>query len=173
MGIFSGIRKVTNNVEENENVVIQVIDRPLRKVIIKRGKNATDYWTYCQEVGCDVWGILTNIKSLYGEPVCLWLPEQYRKPGTSEYVQGVEVADNFEGPVPDGLEVITLPDAKYMMFKGEPFEEENYYESIEAVQTFMNSYSPAVIGYFWDDSNPRIQLEPIGTRGYIELRAVK
>jgi hypothetical protein len=27
---------------ENENIVIQVIDRPLRKVIIKRGKNATD-----------------------------------------------------------------------------------------------------------------------------------
>jgi hypothetical protein len=173
MSILSGIRKETNNMEDNENIVIQVIDRPLRKVIIKRGKNATEYWSYCQEAGCDVWGILTGIKSLYGEPICLWLPEQYRKSGTSEYVQGVEVADNFNDPVPDGFEVITLPDAKYMMFQGEPFEEENYCESIEAVQTFMKRYNPAVIGYSWDDSNPRIQLEPIGTRGYIELRAVK
>ena len=37
----------------------------------------------------------------------------------------------------------------------------------------MKKYDPSVIGYSWDDSNPRIQLEPIGTRGYIELRAIK
>jgi len=37
----------------------------------------------------------------------------------------------------------------------------------------MDRYDPTVMGYAWDDSNPRIQLEPIGTRGYIEMRAVK
>ena len=34
-------------------------------------------------------------------------------------------------------------------------------------------YDPDIIGYCWDDSNPRIQLEPSGNRGYIELRSVK
>lgn len=85
-------------------------------MLFKRGQNATEYWTYCQEVGCDVWGILTSMKSLCGEPVCLWLPEQYRKLGTSEYVQGVEVADDFNASVPDGFDVVTLPKAKYLMF---------------------------------------------------------
>ena len=42
-----------------------------------------------------------------------------------------------------------------------------------AVEAAMERYDPAVIGYVWDDSNPRIQLEPRGERGYIELRAVK
>lgn len=37
----------------------------------------------------------------------------------------------------------------------------------------MNGYDPDIIGYCWDDSNPRIQLEPRGNRGYIELKAVK
>ena len=37
----------------------------------------------------------------------------------------------------------------------------------------MDRYDPAVIGYAWDDGNPRIQLEPRGERGYIELRPVK
>jgi hypothetical protein len=37
----------------------------------------------------------------------------------------------------------------------------------------MNRYDPSAIGYVWDDENPRIQLEPRGERGYIELRAVK
>ena len=37
----------------------------------------------------------------------------------------------------------------------------------------MDDYDPTVIGYQWDDENPRIQLEPRGERGYIELRAVR
>lgn len=42
-----------------------------------------------------------------------------------------------------------------------------------AVEAAMERYDPAVIGYVWDDSNPHIQLEPRGERGYIELRPVK
>ena len=37
----------------------------------------------------------------------------------------------------------------------------------------MDGYDPSIIGYRWDDENPRIQLEPRGRRGYIELRAVR
>jgi AraC family transcriptional regulator len=170
---FSKPWKGSSEMETVTSVFIQVIEKPARKVIIKRGEKATEYWSYCEEVGCDVWGILTSMKSLCGEPVCLWLPEKYRKPGTSEYVQGVEVALDYNGAVPDGFDVIELPAAKYLMFQGEPFAEEDYCKAIEAVQTSMNRYDPSLIGYAWDDANPRIQLEPRGSRGYIELRAVK
>ena len=159
--------------ERVKNVFIQTVEKPARKVIIKRGKKADNYWDYCQEVGCDIWGILTSIKSLGGEPVCMWLPEQFRAENTSEYVQGVEVATDYDGQIPQGFDVIDLPAAKYMMFQGEPFEEEDYCKAIEELQYSMNNYNPAVIGLKWDNDNPRIQLEPIGTRGYIELRAVK
>lgn len=37
----------------------------------------------------------------------------------------------------------------------------------------MDSYDPSIVGYRWDDENPRYQLEPRGGRGYIELRAVR
>lgn len=37
----------------------------------------------------------------------------------------------------------------------------------------LEKYDPALIGYRWDDDNPRMQLEPRGERGYIELRAVR
>ena len=43
-----------SNMSEIRNVFIQVIEKPARKVIIKRGINATEYWSYCKEVGCDV-----------------------------------------------------------------------------------------------------------------------
>ena len=35
------------------------------------------------------------------------------------------------------------------------------------------NYDPTIIGYQWDDLNPKIQLEPIGVRGYIELMPIK
>ena len=155
------------------NVFIQVIDKPKRKVIIKRGKTATEYMKYCEEVGCDIWGLLVSMKSLCGEPVCLWLPEAYIKPGTSQYVQGVEVADDYTGEIPDGFDVIELPKAQYLMFQGEPFQEEDYQQAIAEIWGAEKNYDPSLIGYQWDDANPRIQLEPIGTRGYIELVPIR
>ena len=159
--------------ENVRNVFIQVVRKPERKVIIKRGVKATGYWDYCNEVGCDIWGTLMSMDSLCGEPVCLWLPEKYIAPNTSEYVQGVEVDKDFAGDIPDGFDVIALPACAYLMFQGEPFREEDYCEAINAVQKAMDKYEPSVIGYEWDNENPRIQLEPKGERGYIELKAVK
>ena len=137
-----------NTMSEIRNVFIQVIEKPARKVIIKRGIKANEYWSYCKEVGCDVWGLLTSIKSISGEPVCLWLPEHLRKPVTNEYVQGVEVEPDYSGTIPEGFEIIDLPAATYLLFRGEPFKEEDYVSAIT-------------------------ELEPRGERGYIELVPVK
>lgn len=108
--------------KEIKNVFVQTITKPARKVLIKRGIKATDYFAYCKEVGFDV---------------------------------------------------IELPAANYLMFKGEPFAEEDYCAAIEEVQTAISKYDPALIEAEWDKGNPRIQLEPIGTRGYIELLPIK
>ena len=172
-GIKYANRKESKEMNDVKSVFIQVIEKPERKVIIKRGKEATEYFQYCEEVGCDVWGLLCSMKSICGEPVCLWLPKKYIAEGTSQYVQGVEVATDYSGEIPEGFDIIELPKCKYMMFQGEPFEEENFGEAIEAVWEAIKKYNPEVIGYTWDEENPRIQLEPIGTRGYIELVAVK
>lgn len=170
---FRFLQKESGNMEKTQNIFIQVIEKPARKVIIKRGIRADDYFSYCQEVGCDVWGTLTSIKSPAGEPVCMWLPEAYVTPGTSVYVQGAEVPADFSGTVPEGFDVIGLPGGKYLMFQGEPFHEEDYCEAISALQRASAGYDPSVIGYAWDSSRPRIQLEPRGVRGYIELYPVK
>lgn len=159
--------------KEVKNVFVQVIEKPERKVIMKRGKEAKDYWKYCEEVGCDVWGLLTSIQSIDGEPVCLWLPPKYILPNTSEYVQGVEVSMDYSGKIPEGFDVIELPKCNYIRFQGEPFEEAEFGEAIQQLWDAIKKYDPKTIGYCWDDTNPRIQLEPIGTRGYIELHPVK
>ncbi len=165
-------RKV-NTMSETRNIFIQMIEKPARKVIIKRGIKATEYWAYCEEVGCDVWGLLKSIRSISKEPVCLWLPKHLRKPVTNEYVQGVEVEPDYSGTVPEGFEIMELPASTYLLFRGEPFDQDDYAEAIGEIWDAEKKYDPAFIGYEWDDMNPRIQLEPVGERGYIELVPVK
>ena len=170
---YRELRKENIDVTNIQPVFIQVVRKPERLCIIKRGTHAEDYFPYCEEVSCDVWGILMSMRSLCGEPVSMWLPPRYKKPGTSTYVQGVEVEPDYISVIPEGFDTIHLPEAEYLMFQGQPFREEDYCEAIRAVQRAMDMYDPANIGYRWDDENPRIQLEPRGGRGYIELRAVR
>lgn len=170
---YRALRKEQIDVTNIQPIFIQVIRKPERLCIIKRAVNAEDYFPYCEEVSCDVWGILMSMHSLCGEPVSMWLPAKYKKPHTSTYVQGVEVETDYAGIVPEGFDVIRLPEAEYLMFQGQPFREEDYCEAIRSLQHAMDGYDPSVIGYAWDDENPRIQLEPRGARGYIELRAVR
>jgi len=96
-----------------------------------------------------------SIFSLPLQPVCLWLPKEYIKPGTGEYVQGVEVEKDYTGIIPNGFDVIELPAAKYLMFQGEPFKEEDYEQAINDIWEAEKKYDPSLIGYRWDNCATR------------------
>ncbi|HEY8348361.1 MAG TPA: AraC family transcriptional regulator [Clostridia bacterium] len=160
--------------KETKTVFVQVVERPVRKLILKRGTKADNYFDYCEEVGCDVWGILVSIREAMYEPAGMWLPDKLMKPGTSKYVQGVEVPLDYRGEVPDGFDIIELPPCKMMVFQGEPYEDEKFGEAIEELWDVMNKYDPRIYGFEWaDEDAPRFQLEPQGYRGYIEARPVR
>lgn len=155
-------------------VFVQVVERPARKVILKRGIKATHYFEYCEEVGCEIWGVLSSIKEAMYEPVGMWLPKKLIKPGTSSYVQGVEVPVDYPGKIPDGFEVMDLPPCKMMVFQGEPYDDDKFGEAIGELWEVMKKYNPQIYGFEWaDEDAPRFQLEPQGYRGYIEARPVK
>ncbi len=64
-------------------IFVQGVDRPPRRLILKRGVKADNYFDYCNEVGCDIWGELCSIKQALYEPIGMWLPENLRQPGTN------------------------------------------------------------------------------------------
>ena len=170
---YREFRKETKDLNHLQTVFVRPITKPERLCIIKRGIQAEDYFPYCEEVSCDVWGILMSMPSLCGEPVCMWLPPKYKTPNSSTYVQGVEVETDYQGTIPEGFDVIHLPQTEYLMFQGQPFQEEDYCQAIQAVQQAIREFNPIPTGYTWDGENPRIQLEPRGERGYIELWPVR
>ena len=155
-------------------VFVQVIDRPARRLVLKRGVKASHYFEYCEELGCDIYGLLGGIKDALYEPIGMWLPENLRRPGTSSYAMGVEMQADYSGPVPDGFEMISLKPCKMMVFQGPPYDDERFQQAIGELWEVMKTYNPEIYGFAWaDDDGPRFQLEPQGYRGYIEARPVR
>lgn len=155
-------------------VFVQVVDRPARKLILKRGTKATHYFEYGEEVGCDVYEELKDIKDALYEPIGMWLPENLRQPGTSEYAMGVEMPADYTGAVPEGYEIIDLKPCKMMVFQGPPYDDEKFEQAIGDLWEVMKDYKPELYGFAWaDEDGPRFQLEPQGYRGYIEARPVR
>ncbi len=169
-----GETQMNEKTQTPDTVFVQVLERPVRKLLIRRGTKASHYFDYVEEVGCEVWETLVAIKEAIHEPMGLWLPETLQKEGTSPYVQGVELRSDYAGEIPDGFEIIDLKPCKMMVFQGQPFDDDDFEDAIKTLWDVINDYNPETVGYEWADSDaPRFQLEPHGYRGYIEGRPVR
>lgn len=173
LALERGETKMSETLKSN-TIFVQVVERPARKLILKRGVKAEDYYAYCEEVGCEVWDILTGIQLALYEPMGMWLPEKLRRPGTSRYAQGVEVPADYRGAVPEGFDCIDLQPCKMMIFQGQPYDDAHFEEAIGSLWETIKQYNPEIYGFKWaDEDGPRFQLEPQGYRGYIEGRPVR
>ncbi|MEL7648388.1 MAG: AraC family transcriptional regulator [Sedimentibacter sp.] len=159
--------------EVMKTVFVQIVERPERKCLIKRGRKAKDYFEYCEEVGCDIWNVLTSVKEALYEPIGMWMPESLRN-NASEYVQGVELPLDYDKKIPEGYELIVLPPCTMMVFQGEPYDDEKFGEAIEETWEHIDKFNPELYGYKWaPETGPRFQLAPMGYRGYIEAKPVQ
>ena len=165
----------------NETIAIftQIVERPARKLLLKRSKAADDYFSYVTEMGCgkqnnsEPWDTLCEIKDALYEPVGVWLPDNMRPEGTGIYAHGVEVPADFSD-VPNGFELIDLAPCKLMIFQGEPYNDEDFDKAVLGCMEKIDVFNPQIYGYeFAPELAPRMQLNPEGWRGYIELRPVR
>ena len=169
------------NMDNGKTAMIftQIIERPARKLILKRGVKADNYFDYCAEVGSGdkdasaPWDILCGIKEALYEPVGLWLPDNMRPEGTGIYAHGVEVAMDYDGVIPNGFDVIELESCKLLVFQGEPYDDEYFGDAVGACMERIKKFNPEVYGYrYAPELAPKMQLAPMGWRGYIEMMAV-
>ena len=73
-----------------------------------------------------------------------------------------------------GAKVVDLPPCKLLVFQGEPFGDDEFEEAIGALWERIEKFDPEVYGYeYADELAPRMQLAPMGWRGYIEMRPIR
>jgi hypothetical protein len=61
-------------------------------------------------------------------------------------------------------DVSDLPPCKMLVFQGEPYNDEQYQLAVGAYMERIEKYNP--------DLAPKMQLAPMGWRGYIEMRPI-
>lgn len=151
---YSYINKKENTDMENKSAICTVtcVSRPERKLIVLRSKNGKDYWSFCEEMGCEWEGMLNSIPEKFDTAAFVELPEGMIKKGTSFAAAGVEVPAGYDvSKVPEGYDVIDLKPCHILYFQTEPFEkEEDFGEAITAVFQALERYKPENYGYAFD-----------------------
>lgn len=142
---------IMENQKVSRTVMAQVVERPARKLIFLRSQKATDYMSYCEEMGCDWEGLMNSIQEKFDNAALLELPKMLSKNGASACASGVEVPLTYSKPLPDGYEIVELPPCKMLYFRGMPFEnEEDFCEAIEIVDEAICQYKPENFGLAFD-----------------------
>ena len=141
----------------SNTVMVKAVERPARKLIILRSQKATDYFSFCEEKGCDWDGLLNSISEKFDNASILELPKSHVKNGTSACAAGIEVPQNYNKSLPDGYEMLDLQPCTMLYFNGMPFEnEEDFCKAIDVVFEAIENYKPGLHGYaFADDVAPR------------------
>jgi hypothetical protein len=132
----------------SRTMTVTAAERPARKLILARSAKATEYFSYCEEVGCEWGGVFDSIAEKFDASALLTLPQNLIKAGTGNTASGVEVQLDYNKPIPAGCDVVEVPPCTMLYFQGAPFEDENDFgEAIGALWEMMDAYDPALYGW--------------------------
>jgi hypothetical protein len=74
----------------SRTVTVTSAERPARKLILLSSLNATDYLTFCEEMGCDWEGRLNSVAEKFDKAALLTVPPNLRMPGAGPIAAGVK-----------------------------------------------------------------------------------
>jgi AraC-like DNA-binding protein len=110
-----------SNEKVSRTVTVTQVERPARKLIFLRYK-AEDYFSACEEVGCDWEGFYNSILEKMDSAAGGRLPASLMDSNLGSNAFFVEVPLSYDKPLPDGYEIAELPPCTYLYFNGMPYE---------------------------------------------------
>ena len=152
---------------EHTPVTATIAQRPARKLITLYSETGTDYWSFCQEKGCDWEGLLLSVRGRLDIPALVTLPPNLVPVGKAVAAVAVEVPASYSGEIPEGYAVIDLPAGEMIYFQSPPYhDEEVFADAIGAVFAAYESYDPALFGYaFATDTLPVFNFGAFADKG--------
>ena len=125
-----------------------------RKLIFQPSRKAKDYFTYCEEMGCEWEGLLNSIPEKLDTAALIELPDGLREEGFSAIASGIEVPLNFDKPLPEGYKTAILDNCTMLYFQSEPYEkDEDFCIAIDSTYRAIRQYDPSSFGYQYDYSS--------------------
>ena len=129
-------------------MTVTAVERPARKLLLIRSVRATEYFSFCEEMGCEWEGIFNSIPEKFDTAALLTLPQSLVKLGTGNTASGVEVPLEYNKPIPEGCDVVELPACTMLYFQGAPYDDENDFgEAIGTLWEVMASYDSKIYGW--------------------------
>lgn len=139
--------------DETTLCMILPVQRPKRKLLFFRSRKATDYWSYCEEVGCDWEGMFNSVAEKLDTAALLELPPCLQKEGFSSIAAGIEVPLEYQGTLPGEWEAAELEPCEMMVFQSGPYEnEEDFCVALGHVCDAMEKCDLKAYGYEGDDT---------------------
>ncbi len=134
----------------SENVMLCMVmerERPKRKLIYLPSKKATDYLSFCEEVGCEWEGLLNSIPEKFDTAASIELPAFLVKEGQSKLAAGVEVPFDYDKPIPAGYQIAELEPCIMLYFQTESYEDPaDFGKAIGSAYAALEKYSPENFG---------------------------
>ena len=155
-------QKTMNKEKVSPIVTVTTVERPARKLIFLRIPTATDYFSACEEVGCDWEGYYNSIPEKFDTAAVGRLPKDLITPGTGGHGFFVEVPIDYNKPLLDGYEIAEIPPCTYLYFQGMPFDNSDDFPiAIGIVNNAIDSYPFEQFGWKKSDNAPYLGM---GTR---------
>lgn len=123
-------------------------ERPDRKLIYLPSKTAGDYFSFCEEAGCEWEGLLNSIPEKFDSAALIELPDSLVENGFSKVAAGIEVPLDYSKALPQQYKTAELPKCVMLYFQSEPYEnEEDFCKAIESTYAAIGRYNPSLYGY--------------------------
>ena len=161
-------RKEKTDMEAKDNICMIVpVDRPERKLIFMRSEKATDYFSFCEEKGCDWEGLFNSMPARMDTAAILTLPKRLQKPGFGNIAAGIEVPLDYDGEIPEDCELAQLAPCRLLYFTSRPYTaDEEFFDRMQTVFDAAASFAPGEWGYEpADDICPTMNLGGQPERG--------
>lgn len=174
--ILKGGMKEVNNEKVSRTVSVTVVERPARKLIFLR-HNGEDYFSACEEVGCDWEGIFNSIPEKFDTAAGGSLPKFLRKPNSPGNAFFVEVPIDYNKPIPEGYEITEIPQCTYLYFTGMPYQDpDDFCIAIDIVNEAIENYPFNQFGWEISEDGPYLGMgadTKTGARSAVPVKRIE
>ncbi len=127
---------------------VTALQRPARRLVYLPSHHASDYFSFCEEKGCEWEKVLNAFPAKMDTAALLTLPPGLVEEGESSIAAGIELPLNGAEVIPDGYRTVQLPACMMLYFQTEPFErEEDFGMAISDAFAALRRYDAQRYGY--------------------------